>query len=90
MDDAHHLEETSYRKGYYNGYERAFLDLQEMINSRYDPNEAILHGLEFVVDDLKRWRYGNPETLVVPPASNPKMIIVQSTRVNNYLSPEIQ
>ena len=67
MDEAHRLKETSYRKGYYNGYERAFLDLQQMINSGRDPNESILHGLEFVIDELKSWRYGNPEKLIVPP-----------------------
>lgn len=72
MDDNPILQETSYRKGYYNGYERAVLDLQAMIRGGFQPDQATIISLEFVVVDLKDWRYGNPETRVVPPQLSPR------------------
>ncbi len=71
MDDNFVLQESSYRKGYYNGYERAVLDLQAMIRDGIHPEGAIVNSLEFVVDELKQWRYSNPEERILPPQLNP-------------------
>ena len=72
MDENLILQETSYRKGYYNGYERAILDLQAMIREGFNPDQALIISLEFVIADLKNWRYGNPKKLVIPPQLSPK------------------
>jgi hypothetical protein len=72
MDEDFIPQETSYRKGYYNGYERAVLDLQAMIREGFQPEQAIMASLEFVIADLKDWRYGNLETRVIPPQINPR------------------
>lgn len=73
MEDDFRLQEAGYRKGYYNGYERAMLDLQAMIGEGYHPEQAVLAGLEYVIADLKVWRYGNPEMRVIPPQLNPSV-----------------
>ena len=73
MDDNFILQEASYRKGYYNGYERAVLDLQAMIREGYPPDQVVMASLEYVIADLKDWRYGNTETRVIPPQLNPRM-----------------
>jgi hypothetical protein len=52
MDEDFIPQETSYRKGYYNGYERAVLDLQAMIREGFQPEQAIMASLEFVIADL--------------------------------------
>ena len=72
MNEEFILQESTYRKGYYNGYERAVLDLQAMIREGFHHDQAIMISLEFVVADLKDWRYGNPETRVIPPQLNPR------------------
>lgn len=79
MEDDFKLQEASYRKGYYNGYERAVLDLQAMIREGYSPEQAIMTSLEYVIADLKVWRYGTPETRVIPPQLNPRVWFPSST-----------
>lgn len=72
MDDQFVIQESSFRKGYYNGYERAVLDLQSMLSDGIHPEQAIVHCLEFVVDELKQWRYANQELRILPPQINPQ------------------
>ena len=72
MNEDFILQETSYRKGYYNGYERAVLDLQAMLREGFHPDQATMISLEFVIAELKDWRYGNPEIRILPPQLSPK------------------
>ena len=83
MDNDFILQENSYRKGYYNGYERALLDVQAMINMGYPPDQTIMTSLEYVIVDLKDWRYGDPSKLVLPPQLNPSKWNSSSTLNNN-------
>jgi len=79
MDDKVIIQETGYRKGFYNGYERAILDLQAMIREGSPPDQAMMTSLEYVIDDLKEWRYGNPSPRVLPPQLNPRKWYPSST-----------